>query len=56
MPVRRYLKRLVKDLIMFVEGLLRFALYFGPQRATEHDYQGGKFRQQPIDNVCSTAL
>ena len=48
MPVRLYLKRRFQDLMMFFEGLLRLILYFGPQRAVEHDYEEGKFQQEPI--------
>ena len=48
MPVRRYLKRRLQDLMMFFEGLLRLILYLGPQRAVEHEYEEGKFQQEPI--------
>ena len=48
MPVRLYLKRRFQDLMMFFEGLLRLILYFGPQRAVEHDYEEGRFQQEPI--------
>ena len=34
--------------MMFFEGLLRLILYFGPQRAVEHDYEEGRFQQEPI--------
>ena len=48
MPVRLYLKRRFQDLMMFFEGLLKLILYFGPQRAVEHDYEEGKFQREPI--------
>ena len=34
--------------MMFFEGLLRLILYLGPQRAVEHEYEEGKFQQEPI--------
>ena len=48
MPVRRYLKRRLQDLMMFFEALLRLILYLGPQRAVGHVYEEGKFQQEPI--------
>ena len=51
MPVRRYLKKRLEDLMMFFEGFLRLILYFGPQRAVEHDDQEGKFQQEAVTNL-----
>ena len=48
MPIRLYLKRRFQDLMMFFEGLLKLILYFGRQRAVEHDYEEGKFQREPI--------
>ena len=48
MPIRLYLKRRFQDLMMFFEGLLRLILHFGPQRAVEHEYEEGRFQQEPI--------
>ena len=37
--------------MMFFEGFLRLILYFGPQRAVEHDDQEGKFQQEAVTNL-----
>ena len=37
--------------MMFFEGFLRLILYFGPQRAVEHDDQEDKFQQEAVTNL-----